>query len=172
MHLDQYPQDASKAQKLADGGYEDEDGETSVLEAPETNVDVGPMPQGASSDSVQVVASPQETDKQHKWEQFQIRAKTSRAFGLQGTDPEASIDSQERKPVGELEYFTDHSHNPLPEHSPPTIKASLEDKLYRQDLCNRSFSRTTFTRTNAAVANELADLYTHSLSKPTPRWFA
>ena len=116
----------SKAQKLADGGHEDEDededGETSVLEAPETNVNVGPMPQGASSDSVQVVASPQETDKQHKWEQFQIRAKTSQAFGLQGTDSEASIDSQERKPVGELEYVTEYSHNPLLEHSPPRSK--------------------------------------------------
>ena len=122
LHLDRYPQDASKAQNLADGGHEDEDGETSVLEAPETNVNVGPMPQGASSDSVQVVAASQETDKQHKWEQFQIRAKTSRAFGLQGTDSEASIDSQERKPVGELEHFTECFHNPLPEHSPPRSK--------------------------------------------------
>lgn len=122
LHLDRYPQDASKAQKLADGGREDEDGETSVLEAPETNVNVGPTLQGTSSDSVQIVASPQETDKQNKWEQFQIRAKNSRVFGLQGTDSEASIDSQERKPVGELEHFTEYSHNPLPEHSPPRSK--------------------------------------------------
>ncbi|KAK3178773.1 hypothetical protein OEA41_000910 [Lepraria neglecta] len=90
LHLDRYLQDASKAQKLADGGHEDEDGETSVLEAPETNVN--------------------------------IRAKTSRAFGLQGTDSEASIDSQERKPVGELEHLTEYSHNPLPEHSPSRSK--------------------------------------------------
>ena len=171
-HLDRYPQDASKAQKLADGGREDEDGETSVLEAPETNVNVGPTLQGTSSDSVQVVASPQETDKQNKWEQFQIRAKNSRVFGLQGTDSEASIDSQERKPVGELEHFTEYSHNPLPEHSPPRSKrpskTNSTDRTYATAASPEQRLREPTQR--SPMSSQTSTPTTPS--KATPRWFA
>jgi hypothetical protein len=80
------------------------------------------MKQDASSEWVEVKTSPQDNEKHHKWEQYKLRTKTSRAFGLQGSDSEASIGFQEREPFEEPEHFAEHSNNPLSEHSPSRSK--------------------------------------------------
>ena len=118
----QHPQDASSVQKPADGGHEDEDGEIGVQQARRTSVNLGPMKQDASSERVEIKTSPQDNEKHHKWEQYKLRTKTSRAFGLQGSDSEASIGFQEREPFEKPEHFIEHSNNPLPEHSPSRSK--------------------------------------------------
>ncbi|KAL2048472.1 hypothetical protein N7G274_000384 [Stereocaulon virgatum] len=122
LHPHQHPQDANRVQRPADGGHEDEDGEIGVQQAHGTSVNFGPMKQAGPSQPGEVKIPPQDNEKHHKWEQYKLRIKTSRAFGLQGSDSEASIGLHRREPFEKAEHFTEHSNNPLPEHSPSRSK--------------------------------------------------
>ena len=126
-HADQQSQDASKSHGPTVHGHGDNkktktsSGDLRMRKELRRSIHVYSVSQDASSDSKPAwdVVPPQDSDKQQKWEQFQLRAKISQAFGLQERDSEGSIASREPKIV---ELFSEQTLNPLPEHSPPRSK--------------------------------------------------